>query len=84
MVRTQVQLAEDNYQRLRQVAARQRRSVADCVREGVTLFLRKSEEQPGSLEEIAGKFPPLATAGLKEHDAWWAEAALDSRKVPGG
>jgi hypothetical protein len=43
MIRTQVQLDEEQYERLRALAARRRQSVAQLVREGVEHVLAESE-----------------------------------------
>lgn len=72
MIRTQIQLPEAEYQQLRAVAARNRRSMADCIREGIRLFLRRCQAEEKDLDEIAGKFKPLPLDDLKPHDRWLA------------
>ncbi len=76
MVRTQIQLDEGKYSKLRQVAAKQGRSMADCIREAINLFLQKSESQTADIAAIAGKYTPMEPSRLKAHDRWWAEAIL--------
>ena len=76
MVRTQIQLPEEDYERLKLAASRQGRSMADCIREGIGLFLRQVDQGRRDLLAIPA-FLPGAMDDLKEHDRWWAEAALD-------
>ena len=80
MLRTQIQLGEECYRKLREVAARQHRSMADCIRQGISLFLKQSEEEEEGLSEIAGKFPATNSGNVKRHDRFWA----DSRRVADG
>ena len=80
MIRTQIQLAKPDYERLREAAVRQRRSMADCIREGITLFLTRSASSADDLADVAGKFRPLAMDQLKKHDRWLVEAVRDSKK----
>jgi Arc/MetJ-type ribon-helix-helix transcriptional regulator len=80
MIRTQIQLPEEEYEELRQIAARQRRSMADCIREGIRLFLGRCRSPGEALDEIAGRFRPLPTGDLKPHDHWFADAVADSRR----
>jgi len=79
MVRTQIQLPEAKYQRLRDVSHRLKRSMADCIREGIDLFLGKTGGGD-DLADIAGKFRPLPDADAQSHDARWARAILDSKR----
>ncbi len=80
MVRTQVQLSETEYRRLIEVAHRLNRSMADCVREGVALFLGKAAGPSDDLSDIAGKFRPLPATGDGTHDAQWADAIMASKR----
>lgn len=79
MVRTQVQLTEEQVSRLRRLAAKRKVSVAECVRRGVDKELR-SELAPDidtlwerSLE-VVGKY----NSGIKDlaenHDKYLVEA----------
>jgi hypothetical protein len=79
MIRTQVQLTEEQMAALKRQAAASGRSVADLVREGVDLFLRSgnapSEKQRQARAlEAAGRF----ASGLRDvstnHDRHLAEA----------
>ena len=80
MIRTQIQLPEQEYERLREVAAREHRSMADCIREGIRLFLRRFRFDSGDLDAVAGKFSPQPLGDLKPHDRWMAASALDGRR----
>lgn len=59
MVRTQIQLTEEQAARLRDIAARRRTSVAELVREGVQWLL--TTETKANREELVQRF--LAGAG---------------------
>jgi predicted transcriptional regulator len=76
MTRTQVQLPDECYRTLQREAARQNRSIADCIREGIALFLQRADASADELMAVAGKFQPLSTENLKPHDQWWADAAV--------
>jgi|GEM_PF-994740 len=76
MVRTQIQLGEAEYQRLRRAAARRGLSMAACIREGIDAFLRRAEADDESLSAVAGRFSPDGEGPVKDHDRWWADAAL--------
>ena len=79
MVRTQVQLTEEQMDRLRRLAAESGRSIAELVRLGVDQYL-SSRHQPTQNERIeraralAGRF----ASGVKDvsagHDHYLAEA----------
>jgi hypothetical protein len=79
MVRTQIQLDEEQLKALRQCSAETGRSIADLVREGVKLYLssrtRPSREEQGRLAIAAiGKFSSGTTDGSTHHDRYLAEA----------
>lgn len=74
MVRTQIQLEEAAYERLRRVAQQQRRSIADCIREGIELVVQGAEAELDSLDAIAGRWRPKTDSDLKLHDQAWAAA----------
>ncbi len=82
MVRTQIQLTEDQARRLRAAAARQNVSIADLVRRGVDSVL-KDENGPTRAELVARA---IAAAGRHRsdrqdvsvhHDRYLAEAAAE-------
>ena len=53
--------------------------MADCVREGIDLFLRQTESSTADLSRIAGRFPARSGSDLKPHDQWWADSAVKGR-----
>lgn len=79
MVRTQVQLTEEQARALRKLAAEQGRSVADLIRKGVELVIASSwatdpDERISRAVALAGRF----RSGLRdlsvEHDRYLGEA----------
>ncbi len=74
MIRTQIQIPEEEYELLRRAAAKERRSIADCIRESVRWFLRRGGNADADLAAVAGKFRPRAVDDLKPHDRWHVEA----------
>ncbi len=80
MIRTQIQLPDNEYERLRELSARLRRSISDCIREGIRMFLSRTEAQADDLSDIAGKFRPLQAEDLKPHDRWYVEAVEAGRR----
>lgn len=84
MIRTQIQLPEKEYEELRKLAAHERRSMADCIREGIRWVLRRSGGGEESIAAVAGRFRPIASDDLKPHDRWYAEAAASPRQRRGG
>lgn len=79
MVRTQVQLTEQQMKALRRIAGSNGRSIADLIREGVDLYL-SSQLRPSREEQIAralrfvGKFASGRSDISTEHDRYLAEA----------
>lgn len=61
MRRTQVQLTDEQLRRLRELAERQGRSVADVIRESVESYIARAEEDREGLKAralaIVGRFP---------------------------
>ena len=79
MVRTQIQLTEQQIEELRKVSASVGRSVADLVRQGVDSFLStKSTSRPAHQVEralrVIGKFSSGSTDVSTHHDHYLAEA----------
>ena len=80
MVRTQIQLPEGEYEELRTIANRERRSLADWIRESIRWFLQRHRGDLASIEEVAGKFRPTPLpTDLKDHDRWVVEAIENSK-----
>ena len=82
MIRTQIQLTEDQARRLKQQARREERSMADLVRESVTEYLARRQpidraELVKRARALQGRFrsghPDLA----EEHDRYLDEAFED-------
>jgi hypothetical protein len=82
MIRTQIQLQNRLYAELRETAIRQHRSMAACIRDAVVSFLRQSATDVNDLSDIAGKFQPMPTDEMKDHDRVWAEAVVRERPAP--
>jgi hypothetical protein len=79
MVRTQVQLTEQQIEELRELSVSTGRSVADLVRQGVDSLLQaKSTPRPANQVEralrVAGKFASGSTDVSTHHDRYLAEA----------
>lgn len=68
MVRTQIQLQEEQYRQLRSLGARTGKGLAEQVREAVGQYLAQQGGRTASLESALGRFRPVATKGLKPHD----------------
>ncbi len=79
MVRTQIQLTEDQLHSLRQVSAVTGRSLAELVRQGVELYLR-TQQRAGRAEQVeralkvAGKYSSGVKDASANHDRHLAEA----------
>lgn len=80
MIRSQIQLPEADYARLRAVAAGMNRSIADCIREGVGLFLQQRSTREDDLADLVKGFEPLPMDRPESHDSQWAEAILRSKR----
>jgi hypothetical protein len=79
MIRTQIQLPEADYTRLVEAARREHRSLAACVREGITLYLDRTLAKDRTWDDVAGRFRPLKGEPLKPHDEWWANSVRPAR-----
>jgi hypothetical protein len=84
MTRTQIQLAKDQYESLRTLAARRGVSMAQLVREGVEAVLagEKDRDPWADVLEIVGKYgrdePPESVG--REHDRYLDEGFGDWRE----
>ncbi|MEO8662257.1 MAG: CopG family transcriptional regulator [Bryobacteraceae bacterium] len=79
MVRTQIQLTEEQSVLLRRVAAARRQSVAELIRVSVDLFMeREASIGQSALAErakaAAGRFSSGSSDGSREHDRYLANA----------
>ncbi len=79
MVRTQIQLTEDQSRRLKATAARKRTSVAELIRQGVETVLER-EMEPSSEEVVkrairaAGSFRSSSHDVGRNHDDYLDQA----------
>lgn len=79
MVRTQIQLEDEQLEQLRRWAEAEGTSLAEAVRRAIAQFLRKGAvaprgEQKRRALEAAGRFGSGVTDVSGEHDAHLAEA----------
>lgn len=78
MIRTQIQLSEEQYARLRDLAHRHRVSVAELVRRGVDKLLTEGPAPDRGLRQramqLAGAFHSKETDVATKHDAYLADA----------
>ena len=80
MIRTQIQLSETQYEKLRDRANALRISIAEQIRQAIDLYFQKEKSSPiRDFREIAGKYEPLSTDDLKDHDRWLTNAISDSK-----
>jgi hypothetical protein len=68
MIRTQIQLEEDQYRQLRSLGARSGKGLAEQVREAVGQYLRQQQGRADPLEAALGRFRAKGAKGLKPHD----------------
>jgi hypothetical protein len=79
MVRTQIQLTEDQAKSLKRMAASRHLSVAELIRRAINAMIKTStsvdpEERLKRSLEIAGKFSSGKRDISKKHDAYLAES----------
>jgi len=79
MVRTQIQLSEQQFSDLKARAAKERVSISELVRQGITLILSSSwysttEERKSRAIEAAGAFHSGKGDLSTEHDKYLGEA----------
>lgn len=78
MIRTQIQLTEEQHQSLKELAAARRTSMAELIRQSVDQLLHSSkgislEERRKRAIEIAGKYRSGQTDISTNHDKYLAE-----------
>jgi len=79
MVRTQIQLTEDQAKALKKIAAARQLSVAELVRRAVDTMIKTStaadpEDRIRRALDISGKFSSGKSDISKHHDAYLAES----------
>jgi predicted transcriptional regulator len=82
MVRTQIQLTDDQYRRLKQSAAELDKPIAEQIREAVDIYLER-QEQPSRLgiRQIAGKFSSknIPKREPQSLDDWYVESIAERK-----
>jgi Arc/MetJ-type ribon-helix-helix transcriptional regulator len=79
MVRTQIQLTEEQIEALRRLAASEGRSLADLIRQSVELYLTRGGRDAAQMRierarKAAGKFASGSRDVSTKHDKYLAEA----------
>jgi len=74
MIRIQVRFTEEQNRALRRLAAQQKRSLADLVRQSVTVYLARDAQRLAAALEAVGKFSSGAVDGSSAHDRHLADA----------
>ena len=74
MIRTQIQLEEEQSKALQRKSMETSKSVAQLVREAVAVYLVRSTIDHQPLGKVAGKFRRRSDKGLKDHDKGWADS----------
>lgn len=79
MVRTQIQLTEEQAVRIRKVAKDSHLSIAEVIRQGIDAFLRSAvtveeEDRVNRALEAAGRYRSGKRNGSSRHDMHLAEA----------
>ncbi len=74
MIRTQIQLTEEQYRSLKQLAARRGESLAELIRQGVENLVKEDDQREKRRRALAviGKFPGPADLSTS-HDRYLAE-----------
>jgi len=81
MIRTQIQLEEDQFDLIRSEAAKKNISVAGFVREALARYLKSPRRAAlRNLATLRPAFKPIPMDDLSDHDRWFAEAIMDSKR----
>jgi hypothetical protein len=83
MMRTQIQLTEEQYRRLKKSSADRDMPIAEQIREAVDIYLeRLDQSSQRSFAQVAGKFTPKTLSGAiaRNHDQCFADS-IAQRKV---
>ncbi len=82
MIRTQIQLEEGQYRRLKSLALKRHTSLASLIRDGVERVLSEAEhaQRMERFAELAGAFADFegATDLAERHDAYLADVGDDA------
>ncbi len=88
MIRTQIQLTEEQSKRLREAARRSGLSAAELIRQSVDRFLQQGAGAPLdattrlSALEVSGRFQSGLSDVASRHDDYLEEAYLDEARLP--
>ncbi|MGA1824099.1 MAG: CopG family transcriptional regulator [bacterium] len=79
MIRTQIQLTEEQSSTLKKIAAQRKMSIAELIRQGIDFYLRSfgpvsQEERRRRAIAAAGKFHSGRSDISTQHDNYLAEA----------
>jgi len=82
MIRTQIQLTEEQSAMLKKLAAKRNISMAELIRQGIDFYIRacgsvSQEERHKRAIEAAGQFHSGKTDLSEKHDAYLADAFLE-------
>lgn len=81
MIRTQIQLEPSQFEVLRGEAARRNISVAGLVREALARYLNSPRKKAlRNLSTLRPAYRPTSMEGISDHDRWYAEAILESKR----
>ena len=82
MVRTQIQLTEEQYRRLKQSAAVLDKPIAEQIREAVDIYLQRQDQSPRqNISQIAGKFSSknITKSEPQSLDDWYVESIAERK-----
>jgi hypothetical protein len=82
MVRTQIQLTEEQYLRLKKSSAENDKGIAEQIREAVDFYFERQEQSiRKSFAQVAGKFAPQKPGKGKApgHDDWFAGSIVERK-----
>lgn len=84
MIRTQIQLEPAQFKVLRGEAAKRNISVAGLVREALAKYLNSPRKSAfRNLSRLRPAFRSIPQEGISDHDRWYAEAIMDSKRRNG-
>ena len=79
MIRTQIQITEEQAARLRNMSSERRQPIAELIRMSIDCFLQKEaglsgERKRAKAKGVAGRFASTLTDASAEHDRYLEEA----------